>query len=291
MKYTLNVPDDLEDLIRNGDFGINYIHYDRNFELVNINFYNTDKFIELVEEYGYIEENRVIDFVITIVNEHILADFCAILQNKGYNDEEIEEMKNEEFNNMKQYDYDVKEISYFDKFHKDYQKHLIDKNIEFFTPIPDEEFSHIAMISDVYTYHMRKFYNEFTVILDRLAAFPKYSSICFTNITKEDDTTVFYIDLPSPIKDSLKYLLLEYSLDIKTWFEETFLRFKKEMFVAKYGYRLLDKTNFKVKAIVTSLSEEDEEKRKELNEAYTTYLFTLANNTIGYKYYKGDNEE
>lgn len=291
MKYTLNVPDDLEDLIRNGDFGINYIHYDRNFKLVNINFYNTDKFIELAEEYGCTEENLVTDFVITIVNEHILADYCAILQNKGYNDEEIEEMRDEEFSNMKQYQYAVKGILYFDKFHKDYQKHLIEKNIEFFTPIPDEEFLHITMISDVYDYHMRKFYNEFAMILDRLVDFPKYSSVCFNNITKEDDTTVFYIDLPSPIKDSLKYLLLQYSLDIKTWFEETFLRLKKEMFVARYGYRLLDKTNFKVKVIVTSLSEEDEEKRKELNEAYTTYLFTLANNTIGYKYYKGDDEE
>lgn len=291
MKYTLNMPDDLEDLVRNGDFGINYIHYDRNFKLVNINFYNTDKFIELAEEYGYTEKDRVIDFVISIVNGHILADFCAILQNKGYNDEEIEEMKNEEFNDMMQYKYDVKIISYFDKFHKDYQKHLIEKNIEFFTPIPDEEFSHITMISDVYNYHMRKFYTEFTVILDRLVVFPKYASICFTNIIKEGDTTVFYIDLPSPIEDSVRYLLLQYSLDIKTWFEETFLRFKKEMFVARYGYRLLDKTNFKVKVIVTSLSEEDEEKRKELNEAYITYLFTLANNTIGYKYYKGDDEE
>ena len=157
-------------------------------------------------------------------------------------------------------------------------------------PISDEEFPYITMISDVYNYHMRKFYNEFTVILDRLVTFVKYTSICVTNIVKEGDTTVFYIDLPKPTEDSIKYMLLQYSLDIKTWFEETFLRFKREMFVTRYGYRLLDKTNFKVKAIVTSFSEEDEEKRKELNKAYTTYLFTLANNTIGYKYYKGEEE-
>ena len=290
MKYTLNMPDGLEDLVRNGDFGISFIHYDRNYKLVVINFYDTDKFIELAEEYGWTAENKVIDFVINIVNAHILADYSAILQNKGYNDEEIEEMRNEEFNDMRQCEYDVKRILYFDRFHKDYQKHIIEKNIEFFTPIPDEEFPYITMISDVYNYHMRKFYNEFDVILDRLVSFMEYTSICVTNIVKEGDTTVFYIDLPKPTEDSNRYMLLQYSLDIKPWFEETFLRFKREMFVAKYGYRLLDKTNFKVKAIVTSFSEEDEEKRKELNKAYTTYLFTLANNTIGYKYYKGEEE-
>lgn len=290
MKYTLNMPNDLEDLVRNGDFGINFIHYDRNYKLVVIEFYATDKFIELAEEYGRTDENKVIDFVITIVNGHILMDYCTILQNKGYNDEKIEEMKDEEFNDMRQSEYDVKRISYFDKFHKDYQKHLIEKNIEFFSPIPDEEFPYITMISDVYNYHMRKFYNEFDVILDRLVSFMEYTSICVTNIVKEGDTTVFYIDLPKPTEDSNRYMLLQYSLDIKPWFEETFLRFKREMFAAKYGYRLLDKTNFKVKAIVTSFSEEDEEKRKELNKAYTTYLFTLANNTIGYKYYKGEEE-
>ena len=290
MKYTLNMPDGLEDLVRNGDFGISFIHYDRNYKLVVIMFYGNDKFIDLAEEYGYTEKNEVVDFVIAIINAHILADYCSILLDKGYSEEKINEKREEEFNDMRQAEYDVKRILYFEKFHKDYQKHLIEKNIEFFTPIPDEEFPYITMISDVYNYHMRKFYNEFTVILDRLVTFVKYTSICVTNIVKEGDTTVFYIDLPKPTEDSIKYMLLQYSLDIKTWFEETFLRFKREMFVTRYGYRLLDKTNFKVKAIVTSLAEEDEEKRKELNEAYTTYLFTLANNTIGYKYYKGEEE-
>ena len=290
MKYTLNMPDGLEDLVRNGDFGISFIHYDRNYKLVVIMFYGNDKFIDLAEEYGYTEKNEVVDFVIAIINAHILADYCSILLDKGYSEEKINEKREEEFNDMRQAEYDVKRILYFEKFHKDYQKHLIEKNIEFFTPIPDEEFPYITMISDVYNYHMRKFYNEFTVILDRLVTFVKYTSICVTNIVKEGDTTVFYIDLPKPTEDSIKYMLLQYSLDIKTWFEETFLGFKREMFVTRYGYRLLDKTNFKVKAIVTSLAEEDEEKRKELNEAYTTYLFTLANNTIGYKYYKGEEE-
>ena len=112
MKYTLNMPNDLEDLVRNGDFGINFIHYDRNYKLVIIEFYATDKFIELAEEYGCTGENKVIDFVISIVNGHILADYCAILQNKRYNDEEIEKAKDEEFDDMRQSEYDVKRISY-----------------------------------------------------------------------------------------------------------------------------------------------------------------------------------
>lgn len=276
-----DIDDNIIKYILSGDFVIIHCNISNNLKTFTLWYHVTENFIDFLsqsEKYNPrfnkdSDENPVKDYMIDrMIVSYFINEYSKI-QEYYYDEDLALEAKYELYNDIKEAKMQYKNeiLAFFEKYHKDYQKYLIYKTIDFFTPIPEKDYNKITNFHSIALYHNNVYKDTLDDLYVKFTILPSFN-IHIVGIEKnsETNTTMFTIAIPDEFRRLGGYI--RYIADFSETFKSMYYSIIRMAMYAKYGFakiqniNLIDKFHIDIKFINfddrTDYSKSDELARK-----------------------------